>query len=71
MNHFWLQTCEMYGMMSMILKYSTLVVPYAAEKLLSKLSIVEVTIDTIASGHQLSRCIDLSMYRYTPSRYCI
>ncbi len=57
----------MYGMMSMRLKYSTLIVPYTTEKLLSKLSIVEVAIDTIASGHQLSRCIDLSMYRYTPT----
>ena len=49
----------------MILKYSTLIMPYIAEKLLLKLSIVEVAIDTIALGHQLSRCIDLSMYRYT------
>ncbi len=40
--------------MSMILKFSTLIVPYTAEKLLSKLLIVEVAIDTIASGHQLS-----------------
>ncbi len=28
MIHFWLQTCEMYGMMSMILKYSSSVMPY-------------------------------------------
>ncbi len=43
--------------MSMIMKYS-LIVPYTTEK---------TTIDTIASGHQLSQCIDLSMYRYTPN----
>ncbi len=54
-------------MMSMILKYS-LIVPYTTgKKILSKLSIVEIAIDTIASGHQLSLCIDLSMYRYTPT----
>ncbi len=40
MNHFWLQTCEMYGMMSMILKYSRLIVAYTIEK---------TTIETIDS----------------------
>ena len=54
MNHFGQQTCEMYGMMSMIPIYSSLIVPYTTETLLSKLSIVEVAIDTIASDHQLS-----------------
>ncbi len=40
MNHIWLQTCEMYGMMSMILKYSSLIVPFTTEK------ITIVTIDS-------------------------
>ncbi len=65
MNHFWLQTFEMYGMMSMILKYtcSSFIVPYTTDKkLLLKLSIVEVAIDTIASGHQRSRFIDVSLH---------
>ncbi len=56
MNYFWLQTCEMYWMMSMILKYSRLILwPIPLKK---TLSIVEVAIDTIASGHQLLQCID-------------
>ncbi len=58
--------------MSTILKYSSLIVPYTTEKLLSKLSIVEVamiTDDTTASDHQLSQCIGLSMYHYTPSNW--
>ncbi len=50
----------------MISKYSSLIVPYAPDKTTIEISIVEVAIDTIASGHQLSRCIDLSMYHYTP-----
>ncbi len=57
----------MYGMMSMILRYSSLIEPYTLKK-----TTIE-TIETIASGHQLpvhvSRCIDLSMYRYTPNWY--
>ncbi len=52
-------------------EYSSLIVTYTTEKTtIEILSIVEVTIDTIASRHQLSRCIDLSMYCYTPSMHC-
>ncbi len=52
----------------MIMKYSSLIVPYTTEKTtIEILSIVEVTIDNIASDHQLSQCIDLSMYCYTPT----
>ncbi len=39
--------------MFMALKYSSLIVPYTPLKKLSKLSTVEVTIDTIASAYQL------------------
>ncbi len=54
-----------------MLKYSSLIVPYTIEKTtIETIDSWGYTIDsTIASGHQLSQCIDLLMYRYTPSSY--
>ncbi len=45
------------------------IVPYTIplNKLLLKLSIAEVAIDTIASAYQLWRYIELLMYHYTPT----
>ena len=51
----------MYRIVSMILKYSNLILPYTQipqKKLLVLSKLVEVAIDTIASGHQLSRHIN-------------
>ena len=39
-------------------------------KLSQLLSIVKLGIDVLLSEHLQSRCIDSSMYRYTPSRDC-
>ncbi len=61
----------MYGMMSMILKYSSLIVPYTAERnynVLSKLSIVEVAI-SILLLHRVINYRNASIYCYTPIWY--
>ena len=39
-------------------------------KLSQLLSIVKLGVDVLLSEHLQSRCIDSSMYRYTPSRDC-